>query len=74
MIRFSRITWEDGENIEWANLIDWASEKYKSLHEAGTWKNKDSSKQAIIALTTMIEKTLRFSSAKKTPHPNKEKY
>jgi len=35
---------EDGENIEWTDLIDWASEKYKSLHEAETWKNKDSSK------------------------------
>jgi len=66
--------WEDGENIEWTNLIDQASEKYKSLCKAGIWKNKDSSKQSIIALTPMIEKTLRFSSAMKTPHPNKEKY
>ena len=42
--------WKDRENIEWTNLIYQAGEKYKSLCEAGTWKNKHSSKQAIIAL------------------------
>ena len=55
--------------MEWTNLINKASEKYKSLHKGGTWKDKDTHKQQIIALTTALEKVVKFKP--KTPHPDK---
>ena len=55
--------------VEWTNLINKASEKYKSLHKGGTWKDKDTHKQQIIALTTALEKVVKFKP--KTPHPDK---
>jgi len=52
-------------------LIDKASEKYKSLCKGGTWKDKDMHKQQIVALTTALEKVVKFKP--KSPHPEKGK-
>ena len=65
-------TWEDGDELDWTTLLDRVGEKCKSLHEAGTWKDKDAHKQQIIALTAALEKAVRFAPT--TPRsPKSEK-
>ena len=60
--------WEDGEN-----LMDCASKKYKSLHEAGTWKSKDVNRQQIVALTTAINSmTKSFAKTQYTVKPKED--
>ena len=57
--------------MEWTNLIEQASEKYKSLCKGGTWKDKDMHKQQIVALIAALKKVVKFKP--KSPHPEKGK-
>ena len=59
--------WEDGQELDWTDLIDRASKKYKSLREAGKWKDKNSQRQKIDALTASFKEALKTTS--RTPHP-----
>ena len=52
--------------------MDHASEKYKSLQEAGTWKNKDASRQQIVALTMAIDSMTKSFAKNRYPVKPKE--
>jgi len=51
--------------------MDHASKKYKSLHEAGTWKSEDVNRQQIVALAMAIDNMKK--SFTKTQYPVKPK-
>jgi regulator of replication initiation timing len=64
--------YEEGGDVEYNQLMDWAINKFKSRKEAGTLGNKTTEEETIIALQAQIKK-LVSTKGKDKFKPNKKR-
>ena len=57
--------YEEGGQVEYNQLMDWAINKFKSRKEAGTWGAKTTEEETIIALQAQIKKLVSAKGKEK---------
>jgi hypothetical protein len=53
--------YEEGGNIDYNQLMDWAINKYKARKEAGTWCQRTTEEETIIALQAQVKDLMKAS-------------
>ena len=53
--------YEEGGNIDYNQLMDWAVNKYKARKEAGTWCQRTTEEEIIIALQAQVKDLMKAS-------------
>jgi hypothetical protein len=53
--------YEEGGNIDYNQLMDWAIDKYKAQKEAGTWCQRTTEEETIIALQAQVKDLMKAS-------------
>jgi hypothetical protein len=53
--------YEEGGNIDYNQLMDWAVNKYKARKEAGTWCQRTTEEETIIALQAQVKDLMKAS-------------
>ena len=59
--------YEEGGQVDYSQLMDWAINKFKSRKEAGTWCKKTTEEESIIALQAQIKHLVRTSNKEQEP-------